>query len=263
MLPPAAVEWISLAVLLAAVASVVVMLARDFRRSHYTAAQFPIFVFNRWMTRLLWRAEISGPLPVKPGEGAVIVCNHIGPIDPAFIALGTDRSVHWMVAREFCEMPILKIFFRTVEAVPVGRGGIDTAATKLAIRYAQRGDLIGLFPEGRINETERLLLPGRPGAALIALKAEVPVIPCHITDSPYDGSILGFLLVPSRTRLKIGKPIDLSAYYGQASDRAVQGELTKLFLREIAKLGGVDAFEPELAGRNWKTANNDLPAAAG
>lgn len=261
MLPADAIEWFSLAVLVAAVAAALGMIGRDYARSHYTPAQYPIFLFNRLMTRLLWRAEISGPLPVEPGQGAVIVCNHIGPIDPAFIALGTDRSVHWMVAREFCEMPLLKYFFRTVEAVPVGRGGVDTAATKLAIRYAQRGDLIGLFPEGRINETERLLLPGRPGAALIALKAGVPVIPCHITDSPYDGSVLGFMLVPSRTRLKIGKPIDLTPYYEQASDRAVQGELTKLFLREIAKLGGVDAYEPELAGRNWKTADNTLPAA--
>lgn len=261
MLSADAVEWFSRAVLCGAVAVALGMIGHDFHRSHYTAAQYPIFLFNRLMTRLLWRAEISGPLPVKPGEGALIVCNHIGPIDPAFIALGTDHSVHWMVAREFCEMPVLKHFFRTVEAIPVGRGGVDIASTKLAIRYAKRGDLIGLFPEGRINETERFLLPGRPGAALIALKAEVPVIPCHITDSPYDGSVLGFMFVPSHTRLKIGRPIDLSPYYGHASDRAVQGELTKLFLREIAKLGGVDAYEPELAGRNWKTANHDLPAA--
>lgn len=261
MLPAVAIDSISLAVLAAAVAAAAGMVWWDYRRSHYTLAQYPIFLFNRLMTRLLWRAQISGPLPVKPGQGALIVCNHIGPIDPAFIALGTDRSVHWMVAREFCEMPLLKYFFRTVEAIPVGRGGVDTAATKLAIRYAQQGDLIGLFPEGRINETERLMLPGRPGAALIALKAAVPVIPCHISNSPYDGSVLGFFFVPTQTKLKIGRPIDLSPYYGRSGDRAVQGELTKLFLREIAKLGGVDAYEPELAGRNWKTAEVDMPAA--
>lgn len=261
MLSPTAIEWFSYAVLAVAIATWAAMLVADFLGSHYTLAQYPIFVFNRLMTRLVWRAEISGPLPVPAGQGAVIVCNHIGPIDPAFIALGTDRSVHWMVAREFVEMPILRAFFRTVAAIPVGRGGIDTASTKLAIRYAQNGDLLGLFPEGRINETERFLLPGRPGAALIALKARVPVIPCHITDSPYDGTIFGFMFVPTRTRLKIGQPIDLSPFYEQAGDRAVQLELTKRFLREIARLGGVDAYEPELAGKNWKTADLELPAA--
>ena len=34
-------------------------------------------------------------------------------------------------------------------------------------------------------------MPGRPGAALIALKARVPVVPCYIHDAPYDGTMLG------------------------------------------------------------------------
>ena len=50
----------------------------------------------------------------------------------------------------------------------------------MAIRYAQEGGLVGLFPEGRVNTTDELLLPGRPGAALIALRARVPVIPCYV-----------------------------------------------------------------------------------
>lgn len=261
MLSPTTTVLLAYGVLFGAILVWAGMILADYRGQRYTLAQYPIFLFNRLISRLLWRAEISGRLPVQPGQGAVIVCNHIGPIDPAFIALGVDRSVHWMVAREFVEMPVLNWFFRKVEAVPVGRGGIDTAALKLSIRYLQQGDLLGLFPEGKINDTERFLLPGRPGAALIALKARVPVIPCHISESPYDGTTFGFLLIPTRTRLRIGKPIDLSPYYNRTSDRDAQVELTKLFLREIARLGGVDKFEPELAGRNWKTADNALPAA--
>ncbi len=82
-----------------------------------------------------------------------------------------------MVAKEFCVHPAMSWFFNTMQAIPVNRRGVDTAATKLAIRYASQGDLVGLFPEGRINDTGALLLPGRPGAALIALKARVPVVP--------------------------------------------------------------------------------------
>lgn len=260
MLSPTATVWLSYGVLVCAFVAWAVMIWRDFQRQHYTLAQYPIFLLNRLMSRLLWRAEISGPLPVPDGQGAVIVCNHRGPIDPAFIALGTDRSVHWMVAREFCQMRGIRWFFRTVQAIPVGRAGIDTASTKLAIRYVRQGDLVGLFPEGRINETDRLLLPGRPGAALIALRARAPVIPCHIADSPFDGSVFGFLVIPAHTRLRVGEPIDISPYYDRAGSREVQAELTKLFLREIARLGGVDKYEPELAGRNWKTADVELSA---
>ena len=94
------------------------------------------------------------------------------------------RITHWMVAREYCESWPLSWFFRTVEAILTGRGGVDTKAVKQAIRYASEGGLVGMLPEGRINTTDAFLLPGRPGAALVALKARVPVIPVYIEGAP-------------------------------------------------------------------------------
>jgi len=104
---------------------------------------------------------------------AVIVCNHRSPLDPAYVQLALPRLAHWMVAREYSLQPGMSWLFRLLWAIPVNRGGVDTASTKAAIRFAQQGDLVGLFPEGRINDTPAVLLPGRPGAALIALRAGV------------------------------------------------------------------------------------------
>lgn len=223
-----------------------------YRRSSFTPAQFPLYMFNLWMTKVRWRARVEGRVSPPPGQGAVIVCNHIGPIDPAFIALACDRPVHWMVAREYFQQPATGWALRALQAIPVGRAGIDTAATKLALRYAKQGDLVGMFPEGRINDSSRLMLPGRPGAAMVALKARVPVFPCYIEGSPNDGTTLGFLGMTARTRLKVGRMIDISEYYGRDGDREVLEELTKRFMVEIARLAGVEDYEPELAGRRWK-----------
>jgi len=225
------------------------------RQTRYTTPQAVIAAWNYVMARVLWRAEISGRLPVGPNEGAVIICNHRCPIDPSFIALGIDRAVRWMVAGEYCRHWLTGWLLRICAVIPTNRSGVDTASTKEAIRHAQHGGLVGLFPEGRINETDQVLLPGRPGVAMIALRARTPVIPCYVSGSPYDGSILGCLLIPSKVRLTIGQPIDLSAYYGQETDREVLGMLTKRFLIEIAKLAGVDDFEPQLAGRFYKPGN--------
>lgn len=226
------------------------------RRSPYTPAQFGLYLVNTFFTRVLWRTEVSGRLPVADDRGAVIVSNHISGIDPLLIQLSTDRIVHWMVAREYHEMFGISFVFRTLKSIRVNRGGVDTAATKLAIRIAQEGGLVGLFPEGRVNITGALLLPGRPGAALIALRARVPVIPCYVQGAPYDGSALGSFFMAAKARVKIGRPIDLSPYYGR-EDKAVLQELTVLFLQEIARLAGAPNFEPQLAGRSWKTGEDE------
>jgi 1-acyl-sn-glycerol-3-phosphate acyltransferase len=157
-----------------------------------------------------------------------------------------------MVAREYCVHPAIGWFLRICGAIPVRRAGIDTAATKLAIRHAQEGKLVGLFPEGRINDTDQLLLPGRPGVAMIALKARVPVVPCYIEGSPYDGTVWGCLFMPAKIRLKVGPPLDLSEFYDRDDSREVLEELTKRFLVEIAKLAGCSDFQPALAGRFYK-----------
>jgi 1-acyl-sn-glycerol-3-phosphate acyltransferase len=116
---------------------------------------------------------------------------------------------------------------------------------------------LGMFPEGRINRTDQTLLPGRPGAALIALKARVPVVPCYISGSQFNGSIVGSLLLPAKVHVKVGEPIDLSPYYGRERDREVLRELTRRFLKEIARLAGDNDFEPQLAGRFYKPGRAD------
>lgn len=228
------------------------------RQTHYTRRQSFLYLINAFFTRVLWRTTTHGRIELPETQGAVIVSNHISGIDPLLIQLCVDRVVHWMVAREYYHAPGISLVFKALESIPVNRGGVDTASTKMAIRLAQQGGLVGLFPEGRVNMTkDPLLLPGRPGAALIALRARVPVIPCYVEGAPYNGTALGSFFMAAKAKVTIGKPIDLSEYYGRDHDRGVQQELTKRFLIEIAKLAGVDDFEPQLAGRNWKPSEDN------
>lgn len=256
MLSPSHTQVFAAGVLMAM--AVVLMGAAAFhcRRSPYTTAQTALLGLSSLFTRILWRTKIVGVWPIPRGQGAVIVSNHRCPLDPAFIALAVDRIMHWMVAKEYCEHPVMGLFLRPFGPVPTSRGGHDTAATKMMIRHAEQGELVGLLPEGRINNTGRFMLPGRPGIAMIALRARVPVVPVYIDGAPYDGTTLGCLLMPARVRVTIGRPIDLTPYYGLENDREVLEELTKRFLREIARLAGHDDFKPQIAGRFYKTAED-------
>ena len=254
MLSDTATRQLAIVVLAAMAAGLAVRIELLRRDMGVTFAQLPIYLFNLVMTRVRWRARVEGQIDLPRGRGAIIVCNHICPVDPAFIALACDRPVHWMVAREYCQLPVVGHALRILAVIPTGRGGVDTAATKTAMRYAERGDLVGMFPEGRINDRKRFMLPGRAGAAMVALKARVPVVPCYIEGSPHDGTDFGFFLMTAKARLKVGRPIDLSEYYDREGDREVHKLLTRRFLREIAALAGKPDYEPKLAGKEWKEA---------
>lgn len=257
MLSAAATKALAGGVIAAIYLAVVLWAIRAIRRSPYTPLQCILLGWNMLMARILWRATIEGRIELPPSQGAIIVCNHRSPVDPSFVALATDRLVHWMVAKEYCLHPLLAWFFRTFEAIPVSRGGIDTTATKMAIRYAQQGGVVGLFPEGRLNHTDRLLLPGRPGVAFIALRSRVPVVPCFVSGSPFDGSIFGALMLPAKAYLKVGKPIDLSEFYGREDQREVLEEVTRRLLRAIASLAGEPDYPVELAGRFLRPSLNN------
>ncbi len=223
-----------------------------YRRTRYTVSQVPLYLLNYFLNRVVWRTTVSGPLPIPIDQGAIIASNHRVGIDPLFIAMTTPRPVHWMVAREYCELWTVGWGFRILQAIPTNRAGIDTAATRMAIRLAQQGELVGILPEGRINKSEDLLLPGRPGAALIALKARAAIVPCYISGARMRESPFSSFFMRARVHVEVGPPMDLSPWYDRVDDRQAHEEITRLVLKEIARLAGRVDFEPQLAGRRWK-----------
>lgn len=249
MLPAVIAEPLAALVLLGLASALGFYVRRRMGGYELTSVQCFFYAVNYAMVRVLWRGRISQRLPIPSGQGAIIVCNHRSPVDPSFIEVATNRVVRWMVAKEYCLHWSMRWFFEMAQAIPVSRAGIDTMATKVAIRHARSGGLVGMFPEGRINTTPDLLLPGRSGAAMVALHAEVPVIPCYLSGSPYRGSILGCLFLPAKVELRIGKPIDLSEYYARKDDREVLEQLTRRIMAEIAQLAGKPDFTPRVAGR--------------
>lgn len=245
-------QLITLVVLAGLLLALAIWITVALRRSIYGPVQTGLYFINRLLTRILWRTEVHGRVDLPPGQGGVVVCNHRASIDPWFIQLASERMVHWMVAAEYFPVPVAGWLLRFMRAIPTRRGGVDTASTRTAIRYAAEGHLVGMLPEGRINDTPAVLLPARSGAILVALKARVPIIPCYIAGAPYDGTVWGCFLMSAKVRLNIGPPIDLSPYYDQPLTPSLQAELTLHVMRQIARLGGHEDFEPTLAGRRWK-----------
>ena len=142
---------IALAVLVVLLVGAGIVIGRLMVRHRLRFSEAFLYVLNVTLTRCLWRATVEGSIDLSPGQGAIFVSNHSSSIDPLFLQMLIPRAIHYLVAREYVERRFLGWPLRVAGAIPVNRGGIDTAAIKLAIRYAEAGEMVGIFPEGRIN----------------------------------------------------------------------------------------------------------------
>ncbi len=252
----------ALAILLVAIVLAIptVWFLRFVRSTPYSHLQGFLLVIAMLFARIQWRSRLVGSVTVPESGAAVIVCNHHSSVDPFFVQILLKRVVRWMVAREYYEHPLFGGFLRATEAIPVNRGGIDTASTKTAIRTLSEGGAVGMFPEGRINSTDEFMRPVRPGAIVVALKGQAPIIPCYIEGSPYRGTAWSPFLMRARVRVYFGSPIDLSPYYGQERDTDLVHRLLSQCVKAIADLANENDFVPTLAGRKWKTSDAESAA---
>ena len=249
----AAIAWLSIAAL-----ALPAWIAYCWSRTSFSLVQLCLSFLATLLVRLLWGTRRTGKFPLAKGQGVVVVCNHRSSIDPFFFQTCLTWPSHWMVAKEYFSHAFFRWFLKQAECIPTNRGGVDTAATKGAIRLAEEGGVVGMFPEGRINMTDALMLPGRPGAVLVALKARVPILPCYIQGSPFAGTVWSPLTMTAKVQMKFGKLIDLSPYFGRESDEGLMPELMLRCLREIGKLAGHDDYEPQLAGKKWKPSKEEV-----
>ena len=149
------------------------------------------------------------------------------------------RLISYLTAAEYCDIPGLRFIVRTMRSIPVHRNGQDMAPVREALRRLKNGELVGVFPEGRLNYGTDLLEP-TTGIAFLALKAKVPVYPVFIHDAPQKGeSMTAPFVTRCRVRVTYGDPIDLSAYFERKTSPELLVEVTNLLMSRLAELGGV------------------------
>ena len=226
------------------------------RQVRCTLAQAPLYFIGFLFVNFLWRAKLVRPANWDASEGAVVVANHTSSVDPFFVQMACDRVVHWMIAREFVEHFIWGPMVKIWKVIPANRGGVDTAATRDAIRLVENGGLVGIFPEGRINMTEEFMLTFRPGAALIAARANAPIVPIYIEDAPFDRFPQSPFVMPARVRVSVGTPIRVSDY-GDTSKTETYAKAMRQALKQIAMMAGQELYRPEMAGRDWKPSREE------
>jgi len=130
--------------------------------------------FFRGLVRTFAPLRVYGMARI-PREGPVVMCfNHFSWLDPWAIGCGIPRTVYYVAKQEAHDTPVMGWFIRLFGTTAVRRGESDREAIRAMREIVRRGDALGMFPEGTRQKRE----PGevRPGAAMIAVQENVPVI---------------------------------------------------------------------------------------
>lgn len=126
-----------------------------------------------------FRGKIYGSQNIPLKGSLVIVSNHASYFDPLFLSCAMRRPVAYMAKEELFKIPLLNQGMRLYGAYSVKRDASDRNAIRAALNALQQGWAAGIFLEGTRTLDARIIEP-KLGAALIAAKANVPLLPVSL-----------------------------------------------------------------------------------
>jgi len=170
----------------------------------------PLAAINRVFCHAYHRIDLVSPCVIPESGPAIVIANHTSGADPIFLQATCHRMIVWMMAAEFRAMRGMQWLFDLAEIIPVARSGRDTASMRAAMRVLDRGGVIGVFPQGRI-ERRGHDFPFRPGVSLLSSRTGASVWPAHLDGTQRNTSLAGAYLLPHEVRLNwANKPVEIS-----------------------------------------------------
>ena len=186
--------------------------------------------FGRWLYDLLWvlcrtlgvsvfgfRVRFAEPLPQH--GGLLVVSSHQSHLDPLLLGLATDRRLSTLARSSLYRFKPFAAVITSLDAVPIDRNASMVKTMKSIIGRLRDGRAVVIFPEGTRTATGRL---GelKSGFALMAKKAEVPIVPVAIVGAYECWPRTSLLPRPGRIRLEFG-PVIPAAEIARLDEREI------------------------------------------
>ena len=181
--------------------------------------------------RIVRRLQVIGDPKLQKGQGFLVVSNHKSYWDPVVVGCILNRRINYMGKSELFKIPVLSAIIKNFGTFPIHRDGVHPSSIRHALDLFKNDQIVGIFPEGARNHTNELMDP-HLGAAMLALKGGVPIVPIALSGTP------GFW---RRIKVNVGKPMTVTTSQRRKVSREemlfvsqeLMSELNRL-LREIS-----------------------------
>jgi hypothetical protein len=147
----------------------------------YTLVPEFLLRFLSWiLVSVVYRIRREGVQHIPAGGAALVVSNHVSFVDALVLMAISPRPIRFVMDRTIFRIPVLSWLFRQVKAIPIASSREDPALVEQAFARVSAelrdGQLVCIFPEGRITDTGELY-PFRPGVARVLAADPVAVVP--------------------------------------------------------------------------------------
>ncbi len=165
---------------------------------------------NRWLNRLDGLNRIlcrrvhhlkHAPLNLPAAGGVLLASNHVSGLDPLLLIAASPRPLRFLIAREEYDRWWLRWLFRRIGCIPVERTRNPRAALVAAREALERGEVVALFPHGRIHLDHHPPTPLKRGIVLLARITGAPILPVRVEGVRGQGRTVPAVFMPSRARV--------------------------------------------------------------
>ena len=169
------------------------------------------------LTKFLFRARYHNIEQLKTIEGpCILMGNHQSWADPVLLAVPAKHQQYRILGKkELTNNFIMKRLAPKMHMIAVGRGESDMAAMRSCMRALKENHVLLIFPEGTRHQPS-LMHEVETGAAVLALRAKVPMIPVYIHGKP--GAF-------KRVDVYVGTPMENDDLYAEGPNMETAGKL--------------------------------------
>jgi 1-acyl-sn-glycerol-3-phosphate acyltransferase len=179
---------------------------------------------NRLFCHHYHRLE-SLPVPLPRIGGAILVSNHISGLDPLLMIASCDRPLRFLIAREQYQRFGMQWLFRAVGCIPVDRQNSPEKALRQALKALGQGEVIALFPHGKIHLDSDPPRKIKPGAARLAARTQLPLIALRISGVAAQGEVMRPVFLRGRAVIKLQAEIDGSKLNDEQLNQQIEKAL--------------------------------------
>lgn len=210
--------------------------------------------------KMLYRPWVEGAENIPATGPVIIVGNHLSVVDSFFLPVMIDRRIYFLAKSDYFTGKGLKgwavkTFMTAVGQLPIDRSGgkASEASLNTALGVLDRGEVLGIYPEGTRSPDARLYR-GRTGVARMVLESGATVVPAVMIDTEKAMPIGAKIPKIRRIGTVIGKPLDFTRFAGMSADRFVLRSVTDEIMLEIQRLSGQEYIDVYASSVRAKTA---------